>query len=154
MTSHSVTTDLKLRNEIIRYLDAGGGPADFDVDGILATVQAKYGTVPIDDIPSEDWIDIVMVHDTSAVYVRPELQPAIDRLNRFFSHAHSDLPLPTRITCHVAVPTRAALDGMAGDFGLGVPEPAQNYRGAQFGVEVPGQGAVITVIFCHYEGKL
>lgn len=152
MTSPSVTTESALRKQVLRYLQVGDRPDDYDVDGIVTEVQQRFGNVSIYDIPSEQWIDIVMIHDTSAITARAELQPVLDRLNRFFTSAHAELPAPHTFQCIVNVPTRAALDGLAGDFGQGVPEPAVHFRGAQFGVSIPGAGPSIRVLFSYYEG--
>lgn len=49
-----------MRDQIIRSIEPEQG--DFDVDGILDALQARYGTCNIDDIPSDDYWATVQAH--------------------------------------------------------------------------------------------
>lgn len=153
MTSPRVTTDRDLRDQVVAYLHSGDSPSDYDVDAIVADILQRHGLVSIEDIAPEQWLDILMMNDTSADDVRQDLAPVLTRVNRFFSSAHAELPVPEALSCHVRIPTRALLDGLAGDFGLPVPQRSAHYAGAQFSVEIAGLGPRITVIFFFEEPR-
>lgn len=56
-------TDRDMREQVTTALGFEDG--DFDVPAIVDALQLAYGTVDIDDIPSDDFWAIVQKHDKS-----------------------------------------------------------------------------------------
>lgn len=56
-------TDQDMRNQVTTAL--AGSEGDYDIDGIVSEIQEHFGTVPIDDVPHEDFWTIVAAFDAS-----------------------------------------------------------------------------------------
>jgi hypothetical protein len=154
-----IITDADVRIQIEQYLAAGSGPADFDVEAILADTMEiirDRNLTGIDGVDAEVFARIVQRHDISAPSVPAA---AADRsrtqslLRDIYAAAEfvTSLALPATtqavLSTHVQLPTRDELNAMAGRFGLPAPENAGHYDGAQFSVHVPGSVAYSTVLF-------
>ncbi len=69
-----------------------------------------------------------------------------------FYLAHPDVPAPYTITLtSICLPSRAALDGLAGEFDQPPPPPADCYRGAQFDVQIDDGPIRVSAIYSFHE---
>lgn len=65
-------TDRDLREQVTASLGTDGG--DFDVPGIVDEIQAVFGTVPLDEVPTGAYWEIVAQHATPGADAVPSVR--------------------------------------------------------------------------------
>ncbi|HEY9370203.1 hypothetical protein [Streptomyces sp.] len=58
----STFTSRDLRDQVVTYTDASDG--EYDVDAITEEIVERHGAVPVDDIDSDEFAEIVVRHAT------------------------------------------------------------------------------------------